>query len=317
MAMSYSVLSLGLMLLGAGVAAGQSYPGKPLRIITGGVGGGNDVSARLVAQGLSVSMGQQTIVDNRSSGAVTAEAVAKAAPDGYTILVYGSTIWITPLMQKTPCDAVADFAAITTIANSPHVVVVHPSLPVKFVSELIALAKARPGELNYGSAGTGTSNHLAPELFISMANVRIVHVPYKSASTQIADLLGGQVQLMFSATGAALPLVKSGRLKALAVTSARPSALAPGLPTVAASGLPGFESGALYVMFAPARTPQAVIARLNQDTVRLLNQTDVKEKFFSAGMDAAGSTPDVLAARMKSEIARLGKLIRDAGIRVE
>jgi len=210
------------------VAAGQSYPGKPLRIITGGVGGGNDVSARLVAQGLSVSMGQQTIVDNRSSGAVTAEAVAKAAPDGYTILVYGSTIWITPLMQKTPYDAVADFAAITTIANSPHVVVVHPSLPLKFISELIALAKARPGELNYGSAGTGTSNHLAPELFIFMANVRIVHVPYKSASTQIADLLGGQVQLMFSATGAALPLVKSGRLKALAVTGARPSALAPG-----------------------------------------------------------------------------------------
>jgi tripartite-type tricarboxylate transporter receptor subunit TctC len=154
-------------------------------------------------------------------------------------------------------------------------------------------------------------------LFNSMAGVKIVHVPYKNAATQIADLLGGQIQLMFSTTGAAMPHVKSGRLKALAVTSAQPSMLVPGLPTVAASGLPGFESGALYVMFAPAKTPSAVIARLNQETVRYLTQANVKENFFASGMDAAGSTPEELAARMKSEIIRLGKLIKDAGIRAE
>ena len=256
-------------------------------------------------------------MDNRASGIVTAEAVAKAPPDGYTVLVYGSTIWITPLLQNTPYDPVTDFAPITLVAISPHAIVVHPSLPVKSVRELIALAKAKPGDLNYASLGTGTSTHLGAELFKSMAHVNIVRVPYKSAATQMADLLSGQVQMTFSTTGAAMPHVKSGRLRALAVTSAKPSALMSGLPTVAASGLPGFESGAIYVMFAPSGTPAAIISRLNQETVRYLNQADVKERFFSAGLEAVGSTPEELAAKMKSEMARLGKVIKDAGIRAE
>ena len=245
------------------------------------------------------------------------ETVAKAPPDGYTVLVYGSTIWITPLLQNTPYDPVTDFAPITLVAISPHAIVVHPSLPVKSVRELIALAKAKPGDLNYASLGTGTSTHLGAELFKSMAHVNIVRVPYKSAATQMADLLSGQVQMTFSTTGAAMPHVKSGRLRALAVTSAKPSALMSGLPTVAASGLPGFESGAIYVMFAPSGTPAAIISRLNQETVRYLNQADVKERFFSAGLEAVGSTPEELAAKMKSEMARLGKVIKDAGIRAE
>jgi len=296
---------------------GQSYPVKPIRVVTAGIGGGNDVSARLMAQGLTAAFGQQSMVDNRASGIITAEAVAKAAPDGYTVLVYGSTIWITPLLQTTPYDPVADFAAITMVASSPHVIVVHPSLPVNSVRELIALAKARPGQLNDASLGTGTSTHLGAELFKSMAGVKIVRVPYKSPATQLTDLIGGQVQLTFSTSGAAMPHVKTGRLKALAVTSAKPSALVPGLPTVAATGLPGFESGAIYVSFAPARTPAPIITRLNQEMVRYLGHAEVKEKFFNAALEVVGSTPEELTAKMKSEMARLGKVIKDVGIRVE
>ena len=307
----------GLALAGAGAVFGQTYPTKPVRVITAGVGGGNDVSARLVAQGLTAGLGQQAIVDNRASGIVTAEAVAKAAPDGYTVLVYGSTIWITPLLQSTPYDPVTDFAAITSVASSPHVIVVHPSLPVKSLPDLIALARAKPGQLNDASLGTGTATHLAAELFKSMAKVNIVRIPYKSAATQITDLLGGQVQLTFSTTGAVTPHINSGRLRALAVTSAKPSTLAPGLPTVAASGVPGFEAGAFYVMFAPSRTPAAIIARLNQEVVRFLNHADTREKFFSAGLEVGSSTPEELAAKMKFEMARLGKLIKEVGIRME
>ena len=228
----------GFALCAVGLVSGQNYPTRPIRVITAGVGGGNDVSARLVAQGLSASIGQQVIVENRASGIITAEAVAKAAPDGYTVLVYGSTIWTTPLLQSTPYDPVRDFAPITMVASSPHVIVVHPSLPVKTVKELIALAKAKPGQLNDASLGTGTSTHLGAELFKSMAGVNIVRIPYKAAASQIGDLLGGQVQLTFSTTGAAMPLVKVGRLRALAVTSSKPSAMTPGLPTVAVT-VPG------------------------------------------------------------------------------
>lgn len=308
-----------ISVLAAVVAAGasaQNYPVKPIRVITAGVGGGNDVSARLVAQGLSAGFGQQAIVDNRASGVVTAEAVARAPADGYTVMVYGSTVWITPLLQPTPYDPVNDFAPITMVASSPHVIVVHPSLPVKSVKDLIALAKSRPGALADASLGTGTSTHLGAELFKSMAEVKILRVPYKSAATQIADLLGGHVQMTFSTTGAATPHLASGRLRALAVTSAKPSTLMPGLPTVAAT-LPGFESGAIYVMFAPARTPAAIISRLNQETVRFLQQPDTREKFFNSGLEVVGSTAEELGAKMKSEMARLGKLIKDVGIKVE
>jgi tripartite-type tricarboxylate transporter receptor subunit TctC len=312
-----SLLAAGVLFSGANPAFAQTYPSKPIRVITAGIGGGNDVSARLIAQGLTTAFGQQAIVDNRASGIVTAEAVAKAPPDGYTVLVYGSTVWITPLLQSTPYDPVTDYAAISSVASSPHVIVVHPSLPVKTLGDLIKLAKAKPGQLNDASLGTGTATHLAAELFKSMAGVNIVRIPYKSAATQIADLLGGQVQLTFSTTGAVTPHINSGRLRALAVTSAGPSTLAPGLPTVASFGLSGFEAGAFYVMFAPAKTPAAIITRLNQEVVRYLGQAETREKFFSAGLESGSSTPEALTAKMKFEMARLGKLIKDVGIRVE
>ena len=309
---------VGILGLDAQAVSGQNYPNKPVRIVTGGVGSGSDFVSRLIAQGLSGSLGQQVIVDNRPSGVIPGDTVAKAPPDGYTLLVSGSVLWIGPLLRDTnPYDPVKDFTAVTLAASSPNILVVHPSLPVKTVRELIALAKAKPGALNYSSAGTGASTHLAAELFKAMASVDIVRVPYKSSAAEMADLIGGHVQLTFGSTGAVTPHIRSGRLRAVAVTSPRPSVLASDLPTVAASGLPGYESVNIVGMFAPAGTPQAIINRLNQETVRVLNQADVKKKVLNSGVETVGSLPEECAAAMKSEMVRLGKVIKDAGIRAE
>jgi tripartite-type tricarboxylate transporter receptor subunit TctC len=243
--------------------------------------------------------------------------VSKAPPDGYTLLIDAASFWIGPLLQETPYDPVKDFAPVTLTDSAPNVLVVNPSLPVKSVKELIALAKARPGELNYGSSSTGSTPHLAAELFNMMAGVKIVRVPFKGSGPAVISLLGGQVQLMFATAGSVAPHVKSGRLRALAVASLQPSALAPGLPTIAASGVPGYEAVAFEGMFAPAKTPVAIIDRLNQEIVRVLNRAEVKERFFNAGVETVGSTPEEFAAAIKSNVAKWGKLIKDAGIRDE
>jgi len=306
------------MLLAAGSASGQSYPSKPIRLITAEAGGGNDFAARLIVQGLAGSLGQQMVVDNRggAGGIIAVELAARAQPDGYTLLLYANNIWLIPLLRSSvPYDPVRDFAPITWAAKSPNTVVVHPSLPVRSMEELIAYAKARPGELNYGSGGTGATTHLAVELFKSMTGVNIVRVPFKGNGPALNALIGGQVQLMFATAGAVAPHLKSGRLRALAVTSAQPSPLAPGLPTVAASGLPGYESISIYGVYAPARTPPAIVQRLNEVIVRVLGRAEVKEKFLASGVETVGSAPGDLAAIMKSEIARMGKVIRDAGLR--
>ena len=306
----------GLIMLAADVASGQDYPNKPIRIVTTTAGGGNDFAARLIAQGLTVNLGQQVIVDNRSSTVVPGDLVAKAPPDGYTLLVAGGTFSIGPLLQKAPYDPVKDFAALTLAARAPLVVVVHPSSTAKSIKELIALAKANPGGLNYGTPGIGSSAHLSAELFKAMAGVNIVHIPYKGAGPATNDLLGGQVQLAFGNATSVTPHVKSGRLRALAVTTAEPSMLYPALPTVAAS-LPGYESASLVGIFVPAKTPAALVNRLNREIVRILNQADVKEKFFNSGVEVVGSSPAEFAATIKSEIARMGKVIKDVGIRAE
>ena len=243
--------------------------------------------------------------------------MSKAPPDGYTLLIDAASFWIGPLLQETPYDPVKDFAPVTLTDSAPNVLVVNPSLPVKSVKELIALAKARPGELNYGSSSTGSTPHLAAELFNMMAGVKIVRVPFKGSGPAVISLLGGQVQLMFATAGSVAPHVKSGRLRALAVASLQPSALAPGLPTIAASGVPGYEAVAFEGMFAPAKTPVAIIDRLNQEIVRVLNRAEVKERFFNAGVETVGSTPEEFAAAIKSNVAKWGKLIKDAGIRDE
>jgi len=313
------LLALGVI-AGAMAASGQDYPRKPIRLVTAEPGGGNDFAARLIVQGLGGSLGQPMIVDNRggAGGIIAADIVAKAQPDGYTLLLYANNIWIIPLLRSNaPFDVIRDFAPITWAAKSPNTVVVHPALPVKSVEDLIAHARARPGELNYGSGGSGSSTHLAVELLKSMAGVNIVRVPFRGNAPALNALFAGEVHLMIATAGTVAPHLKSGRLRALAVTSAQPSPLAPGLPTVAASGLPGYESIQIYGVFAPGRTSSAIVKRLHDEIVRVLGRADVKEKFLAAGVEPVGSTPQQLAATIKSEIVRMSKVIKDAGIREE
>ncbi len=301
-------------------ASAQPYPAKPIRLVTAEAGGGNDFAARAIARGLGDSMGQPLVVDNRggAGGIIAAELVARAPADGYTLLVYASNIWIIPLLKKNaPYDVARDFAPVTWAARSPSTLVVHPSLPVRSVRELIALARARPGQLNYGSGGTGSSTHLAVELFKSMAKVNVVRVAYRGNAPAINDLIAGQIQMMIATAGSVAPHAGSGRLRALAVTSAQPTPLAPGLPTVASAGLPGYETLSIYGVFAPSRTPVAVIERLNREFARVLQRADVQQLFLKAGIETVGSSPEAFAAVIKADTARMGKVIEEAGIRGE
>ncbi|MEK7877069.1 MAG: tripartite tricarboxylate transporter substrate-binding protein, partial [Pseudomonadota bacterium] len=264
------------------------------------------------------SWGQQVIVENRGgSGVIPIEIVAKALPDGYTLLVFGTTLWLLPLIQKVSYNPVSDFSPITLAAITPLLLVVHPSLPVKSITELIAWAKAKPGELNYASGISGSATHLPAELFKAMAGVNIVRVAYKGGGPALTALIGGEAQVMFATSSGAAPHVNSGRLRALAVTSAQPSRLFPDLPTVAAAGLPGYDAASIMCIFAPARTPAALINRLNQEIVRVLNKPDVKERFIKAGSEVVAGSPAQLAATMKSDMATMGKVIKDAGIRAQ
>jgi len=303
-------------LSGIACANAAEYPVKPLRIVTSEAGGGNDVPARIVAQGLTLALGQQVVIENRPSGVVPAEIVAKAAPNGYTLLFYNNALWTAPLIQATPYDMLRDFTPVSAVARAVNVLVVNSALPAKSVADLVALAKTKPGGLNYGSSGTGASNHLAAEMFRTMAQIEIVRVNYKGAGPALTALIAGELQLMFPSAGAATPHVRAGRVKALAVTSAAPSALFPGLPAIAAT-LPGYESLAIYGLFAPAGTPPAIIVRLNTVIAQFLARADIQERFAAAGMDAAASTPGQLSASVQAEVARIGKVIRAAGIRVD
>jgi len=298
-------------------AYAQPFPAKTIRIITNEPGAGLDFSARLIAQGLTERFKQQVIVDNRggAGGIIAGDLVAKAAPDGYTLIFYSNGLWTAPLMQKAPFDPLRDFAPVSLALTSPSILVAHPSLPVKSVKELLALAKARPGELNYASGGNGAPTHLAGELFKMMARVDLVHVPYKGSGPALNALLGGEAHLMFTVANGGLPHVKSGRLRALAVTSAQPSALLPGLPTVAASGLPGYEAVTMQALFAPARTPEPIIQLLNQETLRVLQSPEIREKFFNGASEVVGSTPEQLRAAVAADMAKLEKVIKAANIR--
>lgn len=306
---------------GVSMALAQPYPSKPIRVVTAEAGGGNDLIARVMVRALNErgdGLGQQLIVENRggAGGLIAVETVLRAAPDGYTLLFYASNIWIIPLLKKAaPYDVARDFAPITWAARSPSTLVVHPSLPVSSVKELIAIARAKPGQLNYGSGGSGASTHVAAELFKSMAKVNIVRVAYRGNAPAINDLMAGQVQVMFATAGTVAPHVGSRRLRALAVTSPEPTPLAPGLPTVASAGLPGYESLSIYGAFAPSKVLPVIIQQLNREMVHALNRNDVKEQLLKAGVEAVGSTPQAYAAAIKADIARVGKVIQEAGIR--
>jgi tripartite-type tricarboxylate transporter receptor subunit TctC len=296
-------------------ALAQTFPERPLRIVTSQAGGGNDVQARAIARGLTETLGQQVIVENRPSGVIPGDIVAKATPDGYTLLFYNNTLWTGPLMQSTPYDPVSDFAPVTMATIGPNVLVVYSGLPVSSVQQLVTMAKSKPGELNYASSGLGASNHLAAELFKSMAGVDIVRVAYKGANPGLNDLMAGRVHVMFPTAGAVVPLIKLGRIKALAVTSLERSIVAPELPTVAESGLPGYESLAIYGVFAPVKTPKPIIGRLNKEIVRVLARPEVKSLFFKLGMETVGSSPAQLGDKVEDEMNRIGKVIRAAGIK--
>jgi tripartite-type tricarboxylate transporter receptor subunit TctC len=286
-----------------------------VRIVASEAGGGGDFIARLVAQGLTSAFGQQVLVENRGGGVVAGDVVAKSTPDGYTLLLYGNTLWLLPLMRKhVPYDPHRDFVPVTLAGRAVNVLVVHPSLPVKSVKDLIALARARPGELNFSTAAPGTINHLAGELFNSMAKVNIVRVSYRGSPSAVTAVLSGEVQLMFAAAAPVRPHIQAGRVKPLGVTTATRSATYPDLPTIAEAGLPGFEAVSVHGIFAPAKTPDVIVTRLNQEIVRVLRRPESRDRFAGIGAEPIGTTPEQLTAEIKAEIARMGKVIREAGI---
>ena len=300
-------------------AHAQSYPAKAVRLIVPfAPGGGVDFTTRILAQKLGDQWGQQAVVDNRpgAGGIIGTELVAKSPPDGYTLLM-GSigSVSINPgLYRKLPYDPVKDFAPVTQIGFVPNIVVVHPSLPVRSVRELIAFARARPGVLVYGTGGSGTSNHLSGELFKTLARIDLRHVPYKVGAQATSDLIGGHLAVMFDNFPTSLPHVRAGKLRALAVTSAVRSGAAPEVPTVAESGLPGYEIIGWVGVLAPAATAKEVVGRLHADIGKALLVPDLKDKFANLGAEAGSSTPEQFAAFIQSEIAKWGKVIKDAGI---
>jgi tripartite-type tricarboxylate transporter receptor subunit TctC len=308
-----------LLALSHGAAHAQDAPTRPHRIVTIEAGGGNDRVARLVALGWGNTLGQRIIVENRggASGVIAAETVVKATPDGHTLLSLSGSLWLLPFMQAVPYDPVKDLVPVTQTVTSPNLLVINPALPVRNVRELIALARARPGELNYASAGTGSGGHLGMELFKNMARVNIVRVAYKGGAPAMTDLISGEVQLSITSTGTAGGHVQSGRLRALAVTSARPTPLAPGLPTIASQGLPGYEMASTYGLFVPARTPPAVVERLHREIARGLRTAEIRERFFRGGSEVVAGTPAEFAAVIAAEQTKLGKLIRDTAIRTQ
>jgi len=299
-------------------AAAQNYPTRPIRIVVPGTGGGGDIAARMIAQGLSAVFGQQVIVDNRPVGTIPGEVVSRAAPDGYTLLLSASTLWLAPLLQpNVPYDPEKDFTPITLATMSPNILVVPKSLPVKSVKDLLALAKARPGELNYGSGAAGSSNHLSAELFKSMGKVSIVRINYKNPSQAVTDVISGQIQVLFYNASTVLPHIQSGKLRGLAVTSLKPTVLAPNFPTVSDSGLSGYEAVATFGVFAPAKTPASIINTLNQELVRYLIKGEVKEKFVVAGHEVVGSSAQELASLLRNDILKIGKLVKESGLRAD
>ena len=312
----------GLALALAGVvspapATAQQFPTKPIRFI---IGPAPDVLARMVGQKLSDAWAQQVIVDQRpgAGGIIAAETVAKSPPDGYTwLLSTGAYPTVVGLYPKLPFNFVKDFEPVSLLASIPFLLVAHPSLPVKSVSELLKLARARPGQINYASSGTGTTAHLAMEMFKNMAKIKLVHVPYKGVPAGLVGTISGEAQLMFAIMQAGLPHVKSGKLRALAVSGAKRSQSAPKIPTIAESGVPGYEFVSWNGVHVPAGTPKAIVDRIHAELVKVVGMPDVRERMFGLGMEVAGSTPAELGALVNSDIAKWGKVIKEAGVKVE
>ncbi len=311
-----------LWLSGIAPAAAQSYPNRPIRfIVPFAPGGSTDTLARTLGQKLSEALGQQLVVDNRSgaNGNIGTEMVARAVPDGYTILLgYIANLAIGPsLYEKLPFDPVRDFAPITQLAASPNIFVAHPSLPAKAFKGFIAYAKANPQKINFASAAVASPGHLAGELLNAAAGIQMQHVPYKGSGQAVIDLLAGNVQVMFSGMSSVMPHIKAGKLQPLAVTGSRRSSAVPDLPTIAESGFPGFEATAWYGVLAPAGTPKPIINRLHGEIVKALALPDVKERLGNVGFELVGSTPEAFGAYIKTETTKWAKVVKSSGVKPE
>jgi len=309
----------GAALLGCTLAAfGQTYPARAVRLVVpSSPGGGSDITARIIAPRLSEYLRQQVIVDNRAGAGtmIGGELVARAAPDGYTLLLGSTPMAINPAMyKKVSYDALRDFVPITQIVSVPNLLIAHPSLPVKTVQDLIALAKSRPGQLTFASAGAGTSPHLSMELFLGMTGLNMIHVPYKGAGPGVVDVIAGHVALMTPTIISALGYVRGGRLRALGVTSAKRAAGAPEIPTIAEAGVPGYEATQWFGVLAPAGTPRDIVNLIQSEIGRVLQQPDMKTRLSTDGAEPVGSTPDEFAAFIRTETAKWAKVVRNAGV---
>jgi tripartite-type tricarboxylate transporter receptor subunit TctC len=301
-------------------ALAQSYPSKPVRLVVPlAPGGGGDIVARLIAQKISEPLGQTVIVDNRPGGStiIGTEVVARSAPDGYTLVMATSSHGINPSLYKLPFDPVKDFSGVAFVATSPMMLTVHPAVPAKTVKDLVAIAKASPGKLNYASSGTASIVHLAGELFNLSAGVKTVHIPYKGTGPALNDLLGGQIDMMFASPVPTIPHVKAGRLRAIAMASTQRSPAMPELPTVAEGGFPGFEAATYFIVLGPANLPAAIVNRLHAEIVKAAQLADVKERLSSQGASVVGGSPQQAMAHIESEIARWSKVVKAAGIKAD
>ncbi len=318
--MGMKTLVAASLLLSIAVQA-QTYPTKPVRMLVGFVPGGTtDVIGRVIAPKLHELMGQPVVMDNRpGAGAnIAAEMAAKSSPDGYTLLIVNAGLAVSAsIYRNLKYDARKDLAPVSEVGVSPHVLVVYPGLPVKSVKEFIALAKAHPGQLNFSSGGTGNSDHLAGELLKYLAKIDIVHVPYKGGTPAIADVVTGQVAMYFPALSTAWLMTKSGKVRALAVTSAQRSSFEPDLPTLAEAGVPGYEHVMWMAVLAPAKTPQGIVTRLNAEIAKTLTMPDVRERFAALGVESVGSTPEQLGAMLGSEIDKYTRVSKAIGLSVE
>jgi tripartite-type tricarboxylate transporter receptor subunit TctC len=305
----------------AGAAHAQAYPTKPIRLIVPqSAGGSTDLVARPLAQKLTEVFKQAIVIDNRTGAGSTigSDIVAKSAPDGYTLLAVAASFSMSPsLYRKLPFDPIRDFAPITQLSAFPNILVVQPSLPVKSVKELIAYAKARPGQLNFGSSGVATGTHLSMEQFMYLTGIKMVHVPYKGGAPSVNALLGGEVQVTFATISTALPFVKAGRLRALAVSTARRSASAPEVPTIAESGLPGYDYASWIGLLAPAKTPAAIVMKLNAEVVKAIRSPELKVILDVEASEPIGNSPEAFAAILKTEVARWAKVVKAAGIKAD
>jgi tripartite-type tricarboxylate transporter receptor subunit TctC len=305
----------------APLAGAQSYPVKPVRVILSVPAGATpDVTARLVTPGLANALGQPMVVDNRggAGGLIGAEIVAKAAPDGYTVFISSpGALTILPHLRKVPYDTLKDFTPISLISVGPFVLIIHPSVPAKTVKDLIALAKAQPGKLNYASAGSGVANHLAMELFKQMAGVDITHVPYKGAPQAVTDVLAGHMNMMFNSIAPIVGHIRAGRVRVLGIASAKRSPQLLEVPTISEAGVPGFEAENWFGMFAPAKTPQRIIARLNEAVVKVVRSPDIQSQFAALGADAVGNSPEEFAAFDRRDMERYARVVRISGAKVD